>query len=266
MALPYVKSALKRRFSVFAEAFTIHIFESDVMADLVNYSLADGIANITMQNGKVNAMSLPHILAIGAALDQAESDKAVVMLVGKDGIFSAGFDLSTIQRNPVEAVEMVNAGSSLCRRMLAFPYPIIGVCTGHAIAQGCFTLMACDYRIGIDGPFTLGLNEVQIGMTMHQVGITLSRARLNKPFFDRSVISAEMYDPATAVAAGLLDKIVPAENLMAEAQAQALRLSGLNMPAHAGTKLKSRTALLNELDQAIAQDYAEGKTLLPGHS
>jgi enoyl-CoA hydratase len=234
------------------------------MADLVNYSLSDGIATITMQNGKVNAMSLPHIQAIDAALDQAESDKAVVMLVGKDGIFSAGFDLSTFQRDPDEAVIMVKAGSTLCRRMLAFPYPIIGVCTGHAIAQGCFTLMACDYRIGIDGPFSLGLNEVQIGMTMHHVGITLSRARLNTPFFERSVSSAEIYDPSTAVTAGLLDKIVPADTLMAEAQAQATRLSGLNMHAHKETKLKTRAALLKELDWAIEQDYLDRESLLLG--
>ncbi|WP_373082036.1 crotonase/enoyl-CoA hydratase family protein [Zhongshania sp.] len=234
------------------------------MTDLVNYSLSDGIATITMQNGKVNAMSLPHIQAIGAALDQAESDKAVVMLVGKDGIFSAGFDLATFSRDPAEAVEMIKAGSSLCRRMLSFPYPVIGVCTGHSIAQGCFTLMACDYRIGIDGPYNLGLNEVQIGMTMHHVGIILSRARLNKRFFDRSVISAEIYDPATAVTAGLLDKIVPADVLIDEAQSQALRLSGLNMAAHAGTKLKARAALLKELDWAIEQDYLDGKALLLG--
>jgi enoyl-CoA hydratase len=259
------KAAVNLLFFMFIKVpSTSHFQESKIMADLVNYSLSDGIATIIMQNGKVNAMSLPHIQAIGAALDQAEADKAVVMLVGKDGIFSAGFDLSTIQRDPVEAVEMIKAGSSLCRRMLAFPYPIIGVCTGHAIAQGCFTLMACDYRIGIDGPFNLGLNEVQIGMTMHHVGIMLSRARLSKTFFDRSVISAEIYDPATAVTAGLLDKIVPADALMSEAQALALRLSGLNMPAHKGTKLKSRATLLKELDWAIEQDYLDGKALLLG--
>ncbi|NIB43023.1 crotonase/enoyl-CoA hydratase family protein [Pseudomaricurvus alkylphenolicus] len=225
------------------------------MTDLVNYELNDGIATITMQNGKVNAMSPEHIQAINGALDKAEADKAVVMLVGQPGIFSGGFDLKVFQRDAREGVEMVTAGSRLCRRLLAFPYPVVGVCTGHSIAQGCFTLMACDYRIGVDGPFNLGLNEVQIGMTMHHVGIELPRGRLTPAFFNRSVVNGEMYDPATAVVAGFLDKVVPAQEIMQAATAEATRLKGLNMPAHLATKLKARAQWLERLDWAIEEDY-----------
>ena len=227
------------------------------MTDLVSYQLDGKVATITMQNGKVNAMSPDHIAAINGALDQAEQDKAVVMLVGQPGIFSAGFDLKVFQANPVNGVEMVKAGSTLCRRLLAFPTPVIGVCTGHSVAQGCFTLMACDYRVGVEGPFQLGLNEVQIGMTMHHFGIELPRARLTPSYFQRSVNNAQMYSPAEAVAGGFLDKIVAAEDLMKTAMAEAQRLSGLNLAAHKATKLKMRAGLLNTLDEAIAKDYQE---------
>ena len=195
------------------------------MTDLVNYQLDGKVATITLQNGKVNAMSPDHIAAINGALDQAEQDKAIVMIVGQPGIFSAGFDLKVFQANPVNGVEMVKAGSTLCRRLLAFPTPVIGVCTGHSVAQGCFTLMACDYRVGVDGPFQLGLNEVQIGMTMHHFGIELPRARLTPSYFQRSVNNAQMYSPAEAVEGGFLDKIVPADDLMKTAMAEAQRLS-----------------------------------------
>ena len=234
------------------------------MTELVNYEIDGKIATITMQNGKVNAMSPEHIAAINGALDKAEEAGAVVLLVGQPGIFSGGFDLKVFQRDAKEGVEMVNAGSKLCRRMLAFPTPIIGVCTGHAIAQGCFTLMACDYRIGVDGPFQLGLNEVQIGMTMHNVGIELPRHRLTPAFFNRSVINAEMYDPATAVTAGFLDKIVPAEELMEAAKAEATRLAGVVMHAHTATKLRARAQWLEALDKAIEADYTEQMALLGG--
>ncbi len=227
------------------------------MTDLVTYEIDGSIATITMQNGKVNAMSPEHIAAIHGALDKAEEAGAVVMLVGQPGIFSGGFDLKVFQRDLKEGVEMVTAGSKLCRRMLAFPTPIIGVCTGHAIAQGCFTLMACDYRIGVDGPFNLGLNEVQIGMTMHHVGIELARYSLTPAFYQRSVINAEMYDPATAVTAGYLDKIVPADELMAAAKAEATRMAGLVMSAHTATKLKARAQWLEVLDKAIEDDHRE---------
>jgi len=227
------------------------------MTELVNYQLDGKVATITLQNGKVNAMSPDHINAINGALDQAEQDKAVVMIVGQPGIFSAGFDLKVFQANPVNGVEMVKAGSTLCRRLLAFPTPVIGVCTGHSVAQGCFTLMACDYRVGVEGPFQLGLNEVQIGMTMHHFGIELPRARLTPSYFQRSVNNAQMYSPAEAVAGGFLDKIVAAEDLMKTAMAEAQRLAGLNLAAHKATKLKMRAGLLNTLDEAIAKDYQE---------
>ena len=152
---------------------------------------------------------------------------------------------------------MIKAGSTLCRRLLAFPTPVMGVCTGHAVAQGCFTLMACDVRIGVDGPFQLGLNEVQIGMTMHHFGIELPRARLTPPYFQRSLVNAQMYSPQEAVAGGFLDKIVPADDLMATALKEAERLAGLNLAAHKATKLKLRAGLLKTLDEAIEKDYKE---------
>jgi len=238
------------------------------MTELVTYQLDassdKSVATITMQNGKVNAMSPDHIAAINGALDQAEKDNAVVMLVGQPGIFSAGFDLKVFQSDPLAGVGMVQSGSKLCRRLLAFPTPVVGVCTGHSIAQGCFTLMACDYRIGVDGPFQLGLNEVQIGMTMHHFGIELPRARLTPAFFQRAVNNAEMFEPADAVVGGFLDKIVPAEELMASAKAEAQRLAGLVLDAHKATKLKLRAGLLTTLDEAIEKDYQEQMAIFAG--
>ncbi len=227
------------------------------MTELVSYQLDGNVATISLKNGKVNAMSPDLIAAINGALDQAEKDKAVVMIVGQPGIFSAGFDLKVFQSNPVNGVEMVKAGSTLCRRLLAFPTPVVGVCTGHSVAQGCFTLMACDYRIGVDGPFQLGLNEVQIGMTMHHFGIELPRARLTPSYFQRSVNNAQMYSPAEAVEGGFLDKIVAGDDLMKTAMAEAQRLAGLNLAAHKASKLKMRAQLLETLDTAIEQDYKD---------
>lgn len=232
------------------------------MSDLVDYQLDGKIATINMRNGKVNAMSPEHIAAIDTALDRAEQDQAVVMIVGLPGIFSAGFDLKVFQKDAAAGIDMVKAGSTLCRRLLAFPTPVLAVCTGHAIAQGCFLLMACDVRIGVDGPFQLGLNEVQIGMTMHYFGVELPRARLNPSFFQSAIATARMFSPAEAVTAGILDKIAPADQLMEAAQNEALRLAGLNMAAHSATKLKMRESLLNTLDEAIEKDYQEQMALL----
>lgn len=224
------------------------------MSDLISYQLEDGIATLTLNNGKVNAISPDVIAAFNAALDQAVQDRAVVIVTGQPGILSGGYDLKVMTSGPQNAVALVTAGSTLARRMLSHPFPIIVACPGHAIAKGAFILLSADYRIGVDGPFNIGLNEVQIGMTMHHAGIELARDRLRKSAFHRSVINGEIFNPQDAVDAGFLDKVVPAEELMATAVAAAQQLKKINMTAHKNTKLKVRKAFLETLDQAIVLD------------
>ncbi|WP_263143493.1 crotonase/enoyl-CoA hydratase family protein [Pseudomonas sp. RIT-PI-AD] len=224
------------------------------MSDLIGYRLEDGIATLTLNNGKVNAISPDVIVALNAALDRAEQDKAIVILTGQPGILSGGYDLKVMTSSPQNAIDLVAAGSTLARRMLAHPFPIIVACPGHAVAKGAFLLLSADYRIGVEGPFHIGLNEVQIGMTMHHVGIELARDRLRRSAFHRSVINAEMFDPQSAVGAGFLDKVVAADQLQATALAAAQQLKKINMTAHRNTKLKVRHTLLETLDKAIELD------------
>ncbi|MEO4048812.1 crotonase/enoyl-CoA hydratase family protein [Pseudomonas sp. CAU 1711] len=224
------------------------------MSELISYQLEDGIATLTLNNGKVNAISPDVIAAFNAALDRAVQDRAVVVITGQPGILSGGYDLKVMTSGPQNAVALVTAGSTLARRMLAHPFPIVVACPGHAIAKGAFLLLSADYRIGVEGPFNIGLNEVQIGMTMHHAGIELARDRLRKSAFHRSVINGEIFDPAGAVDAGFLDKVVPVEQLQAAALAAAQQLKKINMTAHKNTKLKVRKALLETLDKAIELD------------
>ncbi len=224
------------------------------MSDLISYQLDDGIATLTLSNGKVNAISPDVIAAFNAALDRAEQDRAVVIITGQPGILSGGYDLKVMTSGPENAINLVAAGSTLARRMLSHPFPIVVACGGHAVAKGAFILLSADYRIGVQGPFSIGLNEVQIGMTMHHVGIELARDRLRKSAFHRSVINGEMFNPQTAVDAGFLDTVVAAEQLLPTAIAAAQQLKKINMKAHKNTKLKVRKALLETLDWAIEED------------
>ncbi|MCI0994522.1 crotonase/enoyl-CoA hydratase family protein [Pseudomonas corrugata] len=224
------------------------------MSDLIAYHLEDGIATLTFNNGKVNAISPDVIAAFNAALDQATEDRAVVIITGQPGILSGGYDLKVMTAGPKEAVGLVTAGSTLARRLLSHPFPVVVACPGHAVAKGAFLLLSADYRIGVDGPFSIGLNEVQIGMTMHHAGIELARDRLRKSAFHRSVINGEMFNPQSAVDAGFLDKVVAAQELRDAALEAARQLQKINMKAHKNTKLKVRKALLEALDTAILLD------------
>ncbi len=228
------------------------------MPEFVSYQLDDGVATLTLCNGKVNAISHDVIAGLNAALDRALNDRAVVILTGQPGILSGGYDLKIMTSSINNAIALVTAGSLLARRMLSHPFPIIVACPGHAVAKGAFLLLSADYRVGVEGAFSIGLNEVQIGLTMHHVGIELARDRLSKAAFQRSVINAEMFNPASARDAGFLDTVVTSDALMPAAQAMAQQLKKINLKAHAGTKLKARQALLATLDAAIELDKTAG--------
>ena len=228
------------------------------MGELVSYQLADGVATLTLCNGKVNAVSPNLIAALNTALDRAAEDKAIVILTGQPGILSGGYDLKVMTSSPEAAIGLVTQGSTLARRMLSHPYPIIVACSGHAVAKGAFLLLSADYRIGVEGPFSIGLNEVQIGITLHHVGIALARDRLRKSAFNRCAINAEMLNPQAAKDAGFLDAVVSADELMPTALAKAQQLKKLNMTAHKNTKLKARKPLLDALDAGIELDKVAG--------
>lgn len=153
-----------------------------------------------------------------------------------------------------EAAALVAVGSTLTRRLAAFPFPVIGACSGHAIAKGAFIMLSVDYRLGIEGSFKLGLNEVAIGMTMHHAGIEIARHRLAPAHFYRSVINAEIYSPEGAVAAGYLDEVVAPDQLLTRANELAQGFRKLNMRAHAQTKLKTKAGYLELLDLSIKKD------------
>jgi len=224
------------------------------MNSLVSYQLEDGIATLVLANGKVNAISMEVITAFNQALDRAEQDQAVVLITSYAGLLSAGYDLKVMTSGLDNAVPLVTAGSMLSRRLLAHPYPVIVACPGHAIAKGAFLLLSADYRIGVNGPFSIGLNEVQIGMTMPQTGIEIARNRLSPAAFQRSVVNGEMFNPEGALAAGFLDMLVAPEALAISALAVAQSLKKISIKAHKNTKLKARKELLTALDAAIELD------------
>jgi enoyl-CoA hydratase len=227
------------------------------VSETVTYGLSDSVATITMDDGKVNALSLPLFKELNAALDRALSDKAVVVLSGRPGVFSAGFDLKVLKGGGPDAVPMLQEGFKLAERMLSFPTPILVACSGHAVAMGAFLVLSADYRIGVRGPYRITANEVAIGLTMPRAAVEICRQRLVPAHFTRAVILADVFSPDEAVSAGFLDKIVdPSElqNTVSDATQSAVTL---DMNAHYETKLRARATTLRELRAAIEHDNTE---------
>ncbi len=217
----------------------------------VAYELDERIATIRMDDGKVNAFSIPMLKALHAAFDQAERDQAVVVLRGRDNYFSAGFDLNVFAEGSERVLEMLRLGATLAERVLSFGTPVVTACTGHAIAAGTFLPLVADLRIGTEGQFQIGLNEVRIGLTVPWFVIEIARQRLHPALFDRAVVSATMFRPTDAVAAGFLDLVVSAEELQTASLQAARELAALDPAAHAATKLRARGGAIEALRSAI---------------
>ncbi len=199
--------------------------------------IKDDIAIITMDDGKANAINPPMLEALHACLDQAEKDAKVLIITGRDGRFSGGFDLKLMMSLPGEEVKaLVDGGGKLAHRLYSFPMPVIAACNGHGVAMGCFILLSCDMRIGTAGAFKIGANETQINMVLPIFASELVKARVADDYKTRSMVFGELFDPDTAVKAGYLDSVVNAEALLATAKAHAEAILPLSSPSLTGNK------------------------------
>ncbi|CAG0954877.1 enoyl-CoA hydratase [Myxococcaceae bacterium] len=227
-----------------------------ISTPLLRYELAEGIATITLDDGKANVMSERMQAEIAAALDRAERDRAVVLLRGRPRIFSGGYDLAMFGRSAEEAVRTIRSGGELVHRLLGFRRPVVALCTGHAVAQGAFLLLAADVRIGVSGAFKIGLNEVTIGLTMPHYGVEIARLRLTAPWFNHATTTGTLYAPEDAARAGFLDRVADEADALRIARDEALTLTRVHAEAHAGTKLRVRRHALDAMQRGIAADFA----------
>ena len=220
----------------------------------VQYSLEGRIAIVRIDDGKRNALS-PQVLGeIYEALDRARSDRAVVILTGRESVFSAGFDLNVMKRGGVNAIRMLRSGYALTARVLSYPHPVIAACNGHSFAMGVFLMLSADYVIGSRGDFSISANEVAIGLTMPRVAAAMLKHRLDPAAYQRAVTLSEYFDPESALSAGLFDELVNREELMARARAHAEKLEKLDARAHAASKRRIRAALIRRIRFSIPLD------------
>lgn len=235
------------------------------MASLVTYQRDESVVRVGMDDGKLNVLSPQMLVELGEAFEQASGEGVPVVLRGREGVLSAGFDLKVLQGGDgTAAADLLKAGFVLSRRIFSFPTPVVVACTGHAIAMGLFLVMSADYRIGVDGPFRITANEVQIGMTLPRAAIDVCRYRLGHPYFDRVAALAEVFTPKTALPSGIFSRVVDAAELDEAVEEAATTMAGLNMRAHEGTKLRAREDFLATLQTSIDADDADFRAAAAG--
>lgn len=223
----------------------------------VQYSLQDRIATLRIDDGKRNALSPKVLQAIYRALDRAESDDAILIITGRDSVFSAGFDLGVMKRGGIEALRMLGSGYSLTTRVLSYPHPVIAACNGHTLAMGVFLMLSADYVIGCRGDFKIAANEVAIGLKLPRVAAAMLRHRLTPAAFQRAAILSEYFDVDSAWRAGFFDEVVEPAQLKTRAEALAENLQTLDQRAHTATKRRVRAALIRKIRYSVPLDLLD---------
>ena len=220
--------------------------------ELVKLNIDGDVSIITLDDGKANVFSPLMTEAIESLLDQVPQDKGALLITGRLGIFSGGFDLKIMSSGDMEEIKrMVKVGFSLLTRIYSFPRPVVCACTGHAIALGAFLLLCGDYRLGAEGDFMIGANEVRNNMSVPEPILELSRTRINKTHWFRAILNAEMYAPNKAISAGYLDETIDLEKLMDLALKKASDLATLDHPVYQITKELDQAKTLNRIKSSI---------------
>jgi enoyl-CoA hydratase len=211
------------------------------MTPRVTHVRDGSVAVLRMDDGKVNAVNDAMLDELDAALDAAAGARAIV-LAGRDGVFSGGFDLSVVGQGGPAAEALVHRGGQVLARLYQSPVPVVVACTGHAVALGAVMLLATDMRVGPDADVAIGLNEVAIGMPLPELAVALAQERLAAPLRRRAVVLAEMWTPVRAVDVGFLDEVVAPESVVATAIDRAKDLGTRLQPdAYATTSQRLRT-------------------------
>lgn len=227
----------------------------------VTTELRDGVLICHIDDGKANALSKDIIAAIKQVIVDAEANTDIVAVVlhGREGKFSAGFDLSVMLAGDLTAItDLVSDGGDLVQTIYGSSVPVVAACTGHALAAGALVLLACDLRIGADVDCKIGLNEVTLGMVIPDWAFTIAVDRLSRRFLQQSVATARISSAHGAADAGFLDEVVAADELLDVAVSRAAEFAGLDRRAYAGTVRKLRGEVLNTMASQVAADREAG--------
>lgn len=216
----------------------------------------DGIAVLRIEHGKANTLDMESCNAVVEAFEHAGDARAVV-LTGAGRIFSAGVDLFRVLEEGKPYIEaFVPAMCRAFERVFVHPAPVVAAANGHAIAGGCLLVAAADQRLMAQGAARIGIPELQVGVPFPPIALEIMRFATPPQHFRTIVYRAETYEPAAALALGLIDEVVEPEALLDRALATAERLASVPADTFAITKREIRRPAMDRI-RSLAQTTAQ---------
>lgn len=224
---------------------------STVQAD----DLDGGVRMLTLDRPPANAIDETLLADLSAALDDASADDGVraLVLTGAGSFFSGGLDLTAPMGNSESLRRRLDLYRDSHLRLLTFPKPTVAMVNGHAIAGGLILVLACDARLGLDGDYRVGLNEVAIGASFPKVAFEIVRLRLTHAQASELLLGAAIYPASHALRLGVVDELLPGDAFETTVLKRAAHLGTYPREAYAHTK----AALVAEAAARVEAETAE---------
>jgi enoyl-CoA hydratase len=226
-----------------------------VSSQFIHVETTDRITLLTFNRPPANAIDLDLAEAVDETLgvieDRDETD--AIVITGEGSCFSAGLDLKAVPSyDRAQQLAMVMAVNRMFGRLYGLPIPTIAAVNGHAIAGGVILMLACDYRVGAESDYKLGLAEARVGVVYPVAAMAIVRSELAPATAKTMVLTARNYSPREALAMGVLDELQPAERLSARAIEVAREMAALPRSTYSRIKRSLRSQALALIDDAIS--------------
>jgi enoyl-CoA hydratase len=217
---------------------------------------ADSIAIIRIDDGKVNAFTLPLLRSLSDALDTALARDKAALILGSERCLSAGFDLAAMRSDADTRRTLVLAGLEVALKVFESPIPVVVGCTGHAIAAGTLLLLGADHVVVGDGPVKIGFNETTIGIELSPFVLELARYRILPSAYNQ-ILRGNLFGAEAAQRAGYVDEVVPSEDLLPRSLEATNQMAGLDPLSYRRTKEAMRSTTASALRSALERKRAE---------
>ena len=221
---------------------------------MINLKTDNGIATVTVMHGKANALDIELSEELGKCFAQiAESAARAVVITGQGRIFGAGVDLIRLSSGGPEYVRrFLPALHQAFNTVFFFPKPVVAAINGHAIAGGCVLACCADRRIMARSGGRIGVTELLVGVPFPAVAFETMRFAVPKKHLPELLYTGATFEVDAALERGLVDAVVPAEELMPSAIAAAEQLASLSPAAFAQTKAQLRAEARERVERTGA--------------
>lgn len=223
------------------------------MAERITVEDRDQATIVTMQDGKVNALSRDFLGELGAKLEKACAQERPVILTGSGGYFSAGLDLKEVPTLDEEGLrDLLERFKGAVKPILKAPVPVIAAIDGFAIAGGAIIALSCDYRVATPEA-EIGATELQVGIPFPPTDLDLFTGRLPTRTIRRTILNPNRSKGEQALELGWVDEL--ADDAVDGALAASQTLGGTNPAAFQDLKAQLNAPIVSTWDSFLQEDF-----------